>query len=270
MLSLSSAAAGEQDTDVPLPCTSVLEEMNFPHYWVGAEFDGLELTDVVWECREKASGKPGGNLTYIYGDCNIFDACTFDVQIHNLPAQAAPKGKIDLPGEDMTLGGVSVTRYQGFVEIYRPETTIHISGGDGHRKARLIGALQEGPRVLATLAGHGLYFDSECLHDHYCHADRSISSRKADFYRGIFITWGIPFLVALLAGWRWLLLFPVVAWPIHFFGLEQGWWGFGLGESGYFPLLVVIPLAVADVGAGLGLRWLILQIVRSRPSKAPA
>lgn len=250
---------------MPLPCTSVSEEANFPSYWAGPELDGLEVTYVVWECGDPAPGDPGGgNVTYIYEDCGGFGACKQGLQIHTYPAQLRYEGMVDLPGTEMILGGVPVTRYQGFVEIYYPDVTVVISGGDGHRKARFIEALVGGPRVLGTLARYGLFFEPECLDDHYCQADRSLRSDTVSFYVRSFTSWVLPFLIALVLGRLWLLLLPVIGWPVYFVGLDAGWWGYGVGESGFYVLIFAIPLGVADVGAGLMLRWLIVSAVRSR------
>lgn len=50
---------------------------------------------------------------------------------------------------------------------------------------------------------------------------------------------------------RWAILVPVAAaWPVYLLGLEQGWWGNGVGDGWVASLLA--GLVLAAIGAWLG------------------
>jgi hypothetical protein len=59
------------------------------------------------------------------------------------------------------------------------------------------------------------------------------------------------FLVALLLGRVWVLLFPVVVWSLFYVGLLAGWWGNGVGDG--WQLSMIINMLTGEAAAGIGL-----------------
>lgn len=42
---------------------------------------------------------------------------------------------------------------------------------------------------------------------------------------------GVPFLLGLVTGRWWALLLPLVYWAAWILGLNEGWWGYGVGDN---------------------------------------
>lgn len=161
--------------------------------------------------------------------------------MYELPP-GAPAGIPEMTGTDETIEGVPATRYQGHFEVYYSDTTVVIFG-DAAPKDYVAGFLVEGPSRLSLLAEHGLYFDTECLDDiHGCQADRSRTSESTEHLVWVLFVWVLPLLVPFVAvlfiGRIWLLLIPLVEWPLIFLGLYMGWWGFGVGELWQLALVM--------------------------------
>lgn len=62
----------------------------------------------------------------------------------------------------------------------------------------------------------------------------------------------VGFFVLGIAARRVALLPAAAAWPVYFLGLEQGWWGSGVGDGWEYGLLGATALAVAGAALGLG------------------
>ena len=76
-----------------------------------------------------------------------------------------------------------------------------------------------------------------------------------------------PSFAALLLGRMWLLLVPLLGWPLFFLGLYMKWWGYGVGDGWEFAMTLWLLLGVFCVSAGLGIRRLIATARARRPSK---
>ena len=75
----------------------------------------------------------------------------------------------------------------------------------------------------------------------------------------LFATMVIAFPLAGLATRRWTALaLPVVGWPLLYLGLDQGWWGNGLGDGWQYvaaaALFVGVVSTVLLVGLGRRLK----------------
>jgi hypothetical protein len=66
------------------------------------------------------------------------------------------------------------------------------------------------------------------------------------------------FVTALLLGRSWVLLLPVIGWPLFFLGLNAGWWGYGVGDFWQFALILETVIGVAAVSIGLLLHRLLV------------
>jgi hypothetical protein len=76
------------------------------------------------------------------------------------------------------------------------------------------------------------------------------------------------FLLALLFGRLRLLVAPLVGWPIFFLGLTMGWWGYGVGESWQFILVLSTLIGAIAVALGWALHRLAFPDRRSRFHRA--
>lgn len=61
-------------------------------------------------------------------------------------------------------------------------------------------------------------------------------------------------LAGLLVGRFWTLGLPLVAWPIWFLGLGQGWWGYGLGDGWQYGAALITLVSFTSVAVALALR----------------
>ncbi|MGH3016310.1 MAG: hypothetical protein ACRDNN_15300 [Gaiellaceae bacterium] len=82
----------------------------------------------------------------------------------------------------------------------------------------------------------------------------------------IVLTVAIGLAAAVVGRW-WMLLLPVLVWPIYFLGLAQEWWGSGLGDGWQFGLAIVVAISLAAAALGVGLRSLLAPRAR-RPASA--
>jgi hypothetical protein len=148
----------------PLECTAVDQKLNFPSYWAGPMFEGLQLTTVVRSC----SGRSGINndVTYIYED---------SLQIQSRPWQLPSKYGVDI-GTDTMVAGLPATWFESGhrLEIHHPDGTVTVSiHGQARRIERVLTSLSEGPRRLSELNALGIVFESDCLSANYgCQGDR--------------------------------------------------------------------------------------------------
>jgi len=61
-----------------------------------------------------------------------------------------------------------------------------------------------------------------------------------------------PLLGAITRSWAALAL-PLVGWPLFYLGLDQGWWGNGLGDGWQFVAAGALLLGVVSTALALGL-----------------
>jgi hypothetical protein len=60
-------------------------------------------------------------------------------------------------------------------------------------------------------------------------------------------------LVGLLARrWRVMLL-PAVGWPLFYVGLDQGWWGSGLGDGWQLAAIVLTAVGLVTTAVAIAL-----------------
>jgi hypothetical protein len=62
--------------------------------------------------------------------------------------------------------------------------------------------------------------------------------------------------VGLLIGRWWAVGVPLIGWPLFFLGLNQGWWGSGLGETWGLALGLLMVFGAAGTVVGILLRKL--------------
>jgi hypothetical protein len=63
----------------------------------------------------------------------------------------------------------------------------------------------------------------------------------------------------------WALVVPLLAIPAVYLGLDQGWWGAGLGDGWQFAMLTLLALGLALAGAGIAARRALRALRRERP-----
>jgi hypothetical protein len=70
----------------------------------------------------------------------------------------------------------------------------------------------------------------------------------------IFITLLIAFPLAGFVIRRWTaLLLPLFGWPLFYLGLQQGWWGNGLGDMWQYVAAGVLLVGVVSTAIVVGL-----------------
>ena len=268
--SLADSILGQADRP---ECIAATQKLRFPTYWLGPSFEGLEVSAVLLECEGR-----GSSITYLYGDCTPQGGgCAEPIHIQNWPPELrnkemyseGPPGVVppgvgppgppeppeppELQGTDTTVNGVPATDWGGHVDVYHEETTVAIFT-EGVPKLDVARALVPAPAVPASLVRHGLFFDPECIDTvAYCEADRSPTSEDIEsLIRNLLffgLTFGVPFLGALLIGRRWTLAIPVIIWAGYFVAGSMGW--IPTGESWQFFVLPMMLLAMLVAGLGL-------------------
>ncbi len=150
-----------------LRCTAVNEELNFPTYWVGPSFEGMELTYVDRFCHAAPSKRLAGSnrVNYSYGETG-----PAGLAIQNYPPFARHKGLytedfLGTQSQDTTVRGVPATRFEdgARLEIYHRDVTVVILGKGGDQVDRAAAALIRAPSVLIEVALYGLVFDARCV-----------------------------------------------------------------------------------------------------------
>ena len=161
-----------------LRCTAPDEPLNFPSYWVGPGFDGLELTGVLRSCHSPPGPARGVNsVDYLYGECDASrGGCGLPISVQTWPSSVRHKALYSLEPETEVadVGGVPAEIWDGGgqIEIFMSDVTVVVFGDDPDRVDRAVEALVRGPDVLAEVAAYGLVFDSGCVSDRgYCQAD---------------------------------------------------------------------------------------------------
>ena len=76
-----------------------------------------------------------------------------------------------------------------------------------------------------------------------------------------------PAIVSLFLGRPWLLLVPLLGWPLFFLGLSMEWWGYGVGDGWQFAAALWTLLGMVCVTVALSLRYLVLGARARRPGK---
>ena len=74
----------------------------------------------------------------------------------------------------------------------------------------------------------------------------------------------ILLILAMAVGRWWLLILPLVAWPLQFVGRHEGWWGSGLGDGWQAGLIIGAAVGVAVCLLGMILRRVIAAAWRMR------
>ena len=165
-----------------LDCTAPSQPLNFPSYWAGPSFDGLEVSALIRDCGG-VQGEPRSNsVSFLYGDCTpTGGGCPLPIEIQSWPDEERNKElyrqgpeEFQIAGRDTTVSGVPARSFEGGrrLEIYHPDATAVVFGDDPARVARFAEALHEAPRVLAELSAQGLDFDEDCLDLPKCEASR--------------------------------------------------------------------------------------------------
>ena len=253
-LAPTAAVLAQTTEDVPgtvLPCTAVNEPLNFPAYWLGSTFDGLELSAVLRSCGPGYPGEIGTNdVSFIYGDCTPQGGgCAPPVTIQTSPAGLHPAigGSRNLEFEDAA------------VKVF----------ADGGRADAAVDALVEAPRVLTELEAHGISFDEDCLADPGgCQGDTSLLTGDLGWVMPaiwILVLFVVPFALSLVVGRAWTLLVPVVLNALLF-----GAATFGLvatGETWQVAFAFYAALSFGAAALGLSVHRLVAA-ARSRRSAA--
>ncbi|MGH2685136.1 MAG: hypothetical protein ACRDJP_06700, partial [Actinomycetota bacterium] len=238
-------------------------------YWVGPSYKGLEVSAVLLECHPK-----GSTITFLYGECTPqgggcappLDVQNYPPEMRNREKYLAGPGPTLVRGTDTEVDGVPTTDFGSHVDVYFEETTVAIFGSAAPGLV-VAGSLVEAPPVPAGLAQYGLFFDPECMDvADYCQADRSPTSEDAEFITGIVlsygVTFGLPFLAALVIGRWWLLVVPVLMSLATFVAGSLGW--VATGENWQFFVIPTMLLAVLVTTLGLLLHATLAR-ARSRP-----
>ena len=63
---------------------------------------------------------------------------------------------------------------------------------------------------------------------------------------------GFPLLGLVARDW-FVLIFPIVCWPLFYAGLTQHWWGYGTGDAWQFVAVVVTIVGVGSTALAVSL-----------------
>jgi hypothetical protein len=80
----------------------------------------------------------------------------------------------------------------------------------------------------------------------------------------ILLLGSILLILAMAVGRWWLLILPLVAWPLQFVGRHEGWWGSGLGDGWQAGLIIGAAVGVAVCLLGMIVRRVIAAAWRMR------
>jgi hypothetical protein len=70
----------------------------------------------------------------------------------------------------------------------------------------------------------------------------------------IFVTLLVAFPLAGLLSRRWsALALPLLGWPLFYLGLQQGWWGNGIGDMWQYAAAGVLLAGVLSTALAVGL-----------------
>jgi hypothetical protein len=64
------------------------------------------------------------------------------------------------------------------------------------------------------------------------------------------------------AGRWWAVLVPFAVVPAFYLGLDEGWWGYGLGDSWPYAMLGVLVAAVTATAVAVAIRGVIDRLRR--------
>ena len=59
-------------------------------------------------------------------------------------------------------------------------------------------------------------------------------------------------LVGLLARRRLAVALPLVGWPLFYFGLNKGWWGYGTGDGWQYAAALLTAIGVVTTACAVG------------------
>jgi hypothetical protein len=117
----------------------------FELYWLGQEFDGLELYATVRQVEPTVAGEPAGrdSVDFLYGDCDARDGgCPFPLEVQVWPACRRYRALYELGGEaypyeELRLRGVPAALFDGGtrLELYTGAVTV-VLFGDGPARVR--------------------------------------------------------------------------------------------------------------------------------------
>ena len=203
---LTSAPASAQDpaeyerpprAPKALRCVPVNEPLNFPAYWAGPSFEGVDLFYVDRWCHRPPPARLIGSnrVDFSYGDTSE----VIPIEVGNYPSAAMPRDRYTaedlaaLHAEETVIDGVPAKWFgRTKLEVYYPEVTVELGGYGRAQIERLFQALEPAPLVLLEVARYGYVFDSGCVADRGgCLADRP---RKESFIGG----WVVAVLLALI------------------------------------------------------------------------
>jgi hypothetical protein len=63
----------------------------------------------------------------------------------------------------------------------------------------------------------------------------------------------VPPVLGVLARRWFVLLIPLIAWPVYFAGLNKHWWGYGTGDGWLYAAAVFSVVGILITAAAIGL-----------------
>ena len=67
----------------------------------------------------------------------------------------------------------------------------------------------------------------------------------------------VSMVFAFVVGRWWVLICPLLVVPTFYLGLDQGWWGKGVGDGWQYVMVFALALALGSATVGLVARLLI-------------
>ena len=71
-------------------------------------------------------------------------------------------------------------------------------------------------------------------------------------------------LLAMAARRWWPVVVPLIACPLLYLGLAEGWWGFGLGDGWQYAAVAITLFGVVSAAAGVVLGRGLVEMWRRR------
>lgn len=136
---------------------------DFELYWLGTEFDGLQLSGIVREVEPGTADEPIGTdlMNFLYGDCDAGGGCPFPLVVQLWPACRRNVSVYEFAGRPMPYDAVHVRGVPGAsfdrlsarsrLELYTGKVTVVLFGDSPERVEKAA----EGLRAIGGLAGEG-------------------------------------------------------------------------------------------------------------------